>query len=651
MKFDYAGVDLSAPEALIYNYKLEGFDTDWQKSTLRIVQYTNLPSGHYNFKVKARNKDGVWSEFPAEFGFVILPPYWNTWWFRILFLIFVAGLFLAIFRAWYNYKSSKDLREKNAQLKNEITERKKVEETIRESEEKFRKLFETLSEGVFVIDEETGQILDVNKIATLIYGYSREEFLNMKNTDVSAEPDKTRKATHDVPSHIPVRYHKKKDGTIFPAEMAVSSYMFKEHKVVIATVHDITDRMKAEEEREKFAELITRAQKMESLGLLAGGVAHDLNNILSGLVTVPQLVGMHIDVILEALEEKSPLRKQLSELKKPVESIRESGQKAADVVQDLLTLARSGIAIMEVLNLNGIVKTQLSSPEFDRLKALNPNIQFRTNLKSDLLNIRGSEIHLLKSLMNLVTNAAEAMPQGGKVTITTRNRYIDKPIKGYDTVEEGDYAVLKVSDNGTGISYEDLQRVFEPFYTNKEMGRSGTGLGMSVVWGTMKDHNGYIDVDSIEGEGTTFTLYFPATREEVEKGKAVISIEGLKGKGETILVVDDVEEQREIVSQILTKLGYNVKVVSSGEGAIKYLRKDSADLLVLDMLMEPGIDGLDTYEGILEIHPKQKAIIASGYAETDRVKEAQRLGAGVYVKKPYTLEKLGMVVREELDKK
>ena len=217
-------------------------------------------------------------------------------------------------------------------------------------------------------------------------------------------------------------------------------------------------------------------------------------------------------------------------------------------------------------------------------------------------------------------------------------------------MEEGDYAVLTVADTGTGIPPEDLQRIFEPFYTKKIMGRSGSGLGMSVVWGTVKDHKGYIDIDSVEGQGTTFNLYFPVTREEVEKEKALVSIEDYKGNGETILVVDDVQEQREIASRILTMLGYEVSVVSSGEEAVEYLKDNSADLLVLDMIMDPGIDGLDTYKSILEIHPGQKAVIASGFTETDRVREAQRLGAGAYVKKPYTLERLGMVVREELDK-
>jgi CheY-like chemotaxis protein len=252
--------------------------------------------------------------------------------------------------------------------------------------------------------------------------------------------------------------------------------------------------------------------------------------------------------------------------------------------------------------------------------------------------------------MNLVSNAAEAMPDGGTVLITTENRYVDSPILGYEHVEEGDYVVLSVSDTGTGIPLKDRHRIFEPFYTKKVMGKSGTGLGMSVVWGTVKDHGGYIDLWSEEGKGAVFTLFFPATREEFTAGKPVSTADAYKGKGESILVIDDSEGQREIASAILTQLGYPVNAVASGEEAVTYLKAAFADLLVLDMIMAPGMDGLDTYRKILEIHPGQKAIIASGFSETDRVREAQRLGAGQYMKKPYTMEKIGLAIRMELDR-
>jgi CheY-like chemotaxis protein len=182
------------------------------------------------------------------------------------------------------------------------------------------------------------------------------------------------------------------------------------------------------------------------------------------------------------------------------------------------------------------------------------------------------------------------------------------------------------------------------------MGRSGTGLGMAVVWGTVKDHRGFINLESTVGKGTTFKLYFPLTREKLTPEKRMESIEDLKGNDETILVVDDVKEQREIAENILTVLNYSVTTVSGGEDAVRYLQHNTVDLLVLDMIMDPGIDGLETYKRILKLYPGQKTIIVSGFSETESVLEAQRLGAGMYVKKPYSLEKIGMAVKSELHK-
>ncbi len=218
-------------------------------------------------------------------------------------------------------------------------------------------------------------------------------------------------------------------------------------------------------------------------------------------------------------------------------------------------------------------------------------------------------------------------------------------------MQAGDYAVLTVSDTGGGISAEDLGKIFEPFYTKKVMGRSGTGLGLAVVWGTVKDHDGYIDVQSDEGKGSIFTLYFPVTREDLAKVEKALSPVVYMGKGESILVVDDIKEQRELAVSMLGRLGYQVEVVASGEEAIEYLKDKKADLIILDMIMDPGIDGMETYRRIIKMNPEQKALIVSGFSETDRVRKAQELGAGAFVRKPYILEKIGLAVRKELDGK
>jgi len=377
-----------------------------------------------------------------------------------------------------------------------------------------------------------------------------------------------------------------------------------------------------------------QAQKMEAIGTLAGGVAHDLNNILAGLVGYPQLLLMEIP-------EDSPLRR-------PIMTMQKSGEKAAAVVQDLLTLARRGVSVKEVVNFNDIVYEYLKSHECATLKKYHPDVHIEADLDHNLMHIVGSPVHLSKTLMNLVSNAAEAMPDGGNITVKLGNCHIQEPIQGYDTIIEGDYVVLSVSDTGVGISREDKDKIFEPFYTKKVMGRSGTGLGMAVVLGAVQDHSGYITVQSVEGEGTVFTLYFPATRQELSKDTSLISIQEYTGNGETILIVDDVEEQRATATAMLRRLGYKAVSVPNGEEAIEYVKNNKVDLLVLDMIMDPGIDGLETYKRISEFKPGQKAIIASGFTETNLVKQAQSLGVGTYVKKPYLLESIGIAVKTEL---
>ena len=369
---------------------------------------------------------------------------------------------------------------------------------------------------------------------------------------------------------------------------------------------------------------------------MAGGVAHDLNNILSGVVSYPEL-------LLFDLDPASPFSDPLKKIKK-------SGEKAAAVVQDLLTLARRGVAVKEVVNLNSIINEYLKSPEYESLLSLHPKLEVETDINYDLLNIIGSPVHISKIIMNLISNAAEAMPTGGLIKLITQNQYIDCPADETAFLPEGDYVVLIVADQGFGIAQEDLGRIYDPFYTKKKMGRSGTGLGMAVVWGSVKDHNGHIEVSSELDKGSTFKIYIPATRQNLTLVSPPEVPADYMGNNETVLIVDDTHDQMEIASNMLKKLGYSVNSVSSGEKAIEYVAKNSPDMVVLDMIMEPGIDGLRTYKEILKLHPEQKAIITSGYSESDRVKEALRLGAGTYIRKPYILKKLGKAVHDELAK-
>ncbi|XOV86854.1 MAG: ATP-binding protein [Pseudomonadota bacterium] len=405
-------------------------------------------------------------------------------------------------------------------------------------------------------------------------------------------------------------------------------------RAIAGRIGDIVENAKNEEEKHALEIKLRRAQQMEAIGTLSGGVAHDLNNILAGLVGYPELL----------LLELSPD----SSMRKPLETMKTAGEKAAAIVQDLLTLSRRGVTVSEAVNLNDVISEYLRSPEHNRLMLFHPRVHIKTALAGDILTLMGSSVHLSKLVMNLLSNAAEAMPDGGHITITTENCYVDQTISGYESVTKGDYIVLRICDCGVGIEPDDLDQIFEPFFTKKVMGRSGTGLGMAVVWGTVKDHNGYIDVDSRLNKGTTFTIYLPASRGATVTARTAIPISDYQGAGETILVVDDVALQLTVARGMLERLGYNVITVSNGEEAITLLRETVVDLVVLDMIMDPGIDGLETYRRINHLIPAQKAIIASGFSENNRVQAAQQLGAGIYVRKPYVIEQLGIAVRDEL---
>ncbi len=516
----------------------------------------------------------------------------------------------------------------------DITELKRTEKSLRESEEKYRELADGNFDMVFSTDTE-GHITYVSSASEKIFGHRPEEMIS-KHFLTYLAPSEMARVTQAFSKKlqgkdveiIPMEVIKKDGGH---AHVELSASLVLKDGVLVGTqgvIRDVTEKMRLEGQ-------LKRAQKMETFGLMAGGVAHDLNNILSGIVSYP-------DLILMDLPEDSRLRA-------PLETIRKSGERAAAVVTDLLTVARGVVSKKEVLNLNTITEEYLASAEHGNLTRTEPTVRFKTKLDPDLLNIVASPSHIKKSLMNLVVNAAESIEVTGTVAISTTNRYLDEPLKEYEDIEQGEYVVLTVADDGPGIPPKDLEHIFEPFYTKKNMGRSGTGLGLVVVWNTVQDHDGYLNVKSSE-KGSVFDLFFPATRQQTAAEEKEIPPEHYRGSGEKILVVDDEETQREIACWLLTKLGFRPEAVSSGEEAINYLKEHSVDVVVLDMIMPKGINGRETYEKIKEIHPNQKAIIASGYSPTKDVRIAQSLGAGAYVQKPYTLDKIGLAIKEELGK-
>ncbi len=397
---------------------------------------------------------------------------------------------------------------------------------------------------------------------------------------------------------------------------------------------EIEERQRAQQERLRLESELLRAEKMELLGRLAGGVAHDLNNVLSGIVSYP-------DLLLLTLPPDS-------EMRGPLKNIRRAGKRAAAIVQDLLTLARRGITLREKVQLNDIILAHLQSPEFITLQKSYPGVTVKIHLDPDLWSISGSPVHLEKAVMNLLVNSFEAIEKEGTIVVSSENRWVDSSLQENGTALSRKYALLIISDSGMGISPENLEKIFEPFYSSKTMGRSGTGLGMTVVWGTIKDHGGYLEVQSVPGEGTTIMAFLPVFEDDQGLQTEARSHALQRGNGQTLLLVDDDLDQRLLGKSILTTLGYKVDTLSSGEETIDFFKSRSVDLVLLDMIMEEGIDGLDTYKAMREIQPDQKVIIVSGYSETERIKEAMELGVRRYLEKPYTLEKIASVIHEEL---
>ena len=512
-------------------------------------------------------------------------------------------------------------------------------EELERSEQKYRRIFENIQDVYY---EETldGTIQEISPSIEKISHYSPADLLNKPFHDFYGQPEERLLLLEQILQHGSIHDYeihlRDKNGTIRTCSInaTLREDINKLPSGIIGIFRDITEQKKMAAQNQKLQSQLDLARKMEALGLLAGGVAHDLNNILSSIVGYP-------DLMLLDLDESSPL-------KLPLLTIKSSGQKAAEIIQDLLTLSRRGVSTMEVINLNDVVQTFIETPEYKNIFFHHPESTVNIQLSATHPFIMGSPVHLSKTVMNLVSNAAEAQLDGGTITLSTDNIAVKTETKSDIRLEPGEYVTLRVEDQGTGISESDLERIFEPFFTKKIMGRSGTGLGMAVVWGTVQDHDGHIDIKSVPGSGTAFTLYFPITYEKKNHPLPPTSFADYKGDGAHILVVDDLKEQREIATVMLTKLNYRISSVESGEKALEFIQKTSVDLVILDMIMDPGMDGLETYKKIIEINPGQRVVIASGFSETDRVKEMIALGASQYIKKPYELKDIGKTVKEAL---
>ncbi|OFW56602.1 MAG: hypothetical protein A2133_00100 [Actinobacteria bacterium RBG_16_64_13] len=516
----------------------------------------------------------------------------------------------------------------------DITARAQADEALRESEERYRALFELESDAIVLVDNESGQILEVNAAAMVLYGYSREEWLSMNHTDVSVEPDKTRQAAGDRLTQIPIRRHKKKDGTVFPVEITGRHFDWKGRSVRIAAIRDITDRVEAEQALRERDDKLRQAQKMEAVGQLAGGIAHDFNNLLTAIIG-------YSDLILASSERVG------DSLRADVEEIKAAADRARALTRQILAFSRHQALQPEVVSLNDLVTST------DRLlcRTLGEDIELVTLLCPELELVEVDASQFEQVLMNLALNSRDAMPHGGKLTIETANVELsDEYCDSHLGITPGHYVMLAVSDTGAGMDEKTRSRVFEPFFTTKEPGR-GTGLGLSTVYGTVKQSGGSVFVYSEPGKGTTFKIYLRRVDGPIKSRPTTAAGSGLTGGQETILVVEDERGVRQLVVRILKGLGYDVIDTANGDDALGVLkdRKCLVDMLLTDVVLPGTMQGNELAQAVGLLYPRLPVLYMSGYTR-DAIVHAGRLDQGVnYLEKPFTPDGLAKRVREVLD--
>jgi two-component system cell cycle sensor histidine kinase/response regulator CckA len=518
-------------------------------------------------------------------------------------------------------------------------ERKKAQAALQESEERFRHLFDSISDLIYTHDEQ-GRLLSVNQAVVRLLGYSREELLGRPMSDFmrpearQAFDEQYLRGLNQQGQSEGVAFLVGKDQSLHSVEYR--NLMVEKDGVpyVSGSGREITQRLEAERELKQLQDRLIQAQKMEAVGNLASGIAHDFNNILQG-------VSGYVQLLAQKPQADPVSRKYLNEVDSAV-------GRAAELVRRLLTFGRKAGAELRPVDLNHEVLQAIGLLE----RTIPKMITIEQKLAPELMAISGDPNQLEQVLMNLVTNARDAMPEGGALNISTVNLDLDEEFcRTRPGLEPGSYVRLQVSDDGEGMDEETLSHVFEPFYTTKEVG-AGTGLGLFTVYGIVESHGGYISCDSTPGRGTTFTIYLPAREEKA----AVVTTQALKGapvKGghETILLVDDEEAILEVVRDVLEQNGYNVLTADSGEGALELFGEspEKVDLVVLDLGM-PGMGGDRCLGLLLEQDPKLRVVVVTGYAGGDKRGEVLSAGASGFITKPYRLDALLRTVRQILDR-
>ncbi len=542
------------------------------------------------------------------------------------------------------YKLNLELEERvekrTAELRDELTERKRAEEAMHEAEEKYREIFENVSEGIYRTTPD-GKILLANPALAKMLGYDSPDELKTINVQKEGykHPADRKKFVELMDKNGQVRGFeskcKKKDGTILFLKENANAVRDENGKILYydGTIEDITDHVRREEEHRRLEEQFHQSQKMESVGQLAGGIAHDFNNILT-------IISGYSQLLLDRLDKNTPLRKN-------VEKIAKAGKQAASLTRQLLAFSRKQVLETKVLDLNVIladVKKMLG-------RLLGENIELTTVLEPELKQVKADPGQIEQVVMNLVVNARDAMPEGGRITIKTENVTLDKDVcKTIPESSPGKFVCFSIEDNGMGMKKEIIDQIYEPFFTTKKTGE-GTGLGLSVVYGIIKQHSGWINVYSEPGKGSVFKIYLPVISvESEEETEAVVSIENLQGNGERILLVEDEEDIRQFAAIALSGNGYKVLEAVNVEEALNLFDKEDGnfDLVFSDVVL-PDRTGLRLVNDLLLRKPELRVLLSSGYSDhKSQWAEIKKKGFR-FLQKPYAVTDLLETIREVLE--
>jgi two-component system, cell cycle sensor histidine kinase and response regulator CckA len=517
----------------------------------------------------------------------------------------------------------------------DITERKLAAEALQESEQRYKDLFDSTLDGIFHINSD-GFFTRINQAGAKIFGYETpDEMIGLsalqywkdpRNRNVYLEKLRIKKTLNTYPISV-----KRINGEL--RELEASSRIIEDSNGVFlgieGTLRDVTERRHAEEEKERLQAQLLQAQKMESIGTLAGGIAHDFNNILTAIVGYGYLVHRKLD-------SGDPLRQN-------IESILSSADRAADLTRSLLAFSRKQPSIKKQVDLNDIVK---KSESFLK-RIISEDIEFIANLSSASVPVFADRNQVEQVLMNLSTNARDAMPKGGVLTITIDSVLLDDESSKQQGIEKpGFYGMITVSDTGIGMSEEIQKRMFEPFYTTKEVGK-GTGLGLSIIYGIVKQHDGFITVDSKPGKGTNFKVYLPITDQVVNEGITTENPEVSTRGTETILLAEDEDTLRDLLRSVLAESGYEVIVAVDGEDAVgKFAENKNRIHLFLSDIVMPKKSGKEAYDEIIQLKPDIKALFLSGYSPEVILNKAPFRSESSIIYKPiYPIELLKKVRR------